>query len=103
MEERGQLYQYQLPDDEHPYPPCLLWIPPEVRIGQTFGPNHLFDHMRLLDTVSIVSRIIPQTILNWLHDSPESNTFRGIEDKELALRTEKADMYVFPPPRVEGA
>jgi hypothetical protein len=49
--------------------------------------------MRILDTASILVKIIPDKILDWLHDHPESNSFRGIEQPELALRRKKVDIF----------
>ena len=98
LEECRQLYQYQLPEEgqKGQYPPHLNIIPPQVRVNQFFGPNHLFDHMRLLDTASVLPQIIPGKILDWLHGSPERTTFNQIRDREQTLRRKHEDIYNTP-------
>ena len=95
VKDRYALYNWVLPDPAAPlsYPPCLDMIPPEVRGSQAPGRNQLFNNMRLLDTANIVGQILPEKITFFIHDYHQETTFRGIEDRELANRRSKADIY----------
>jgi len=67
-------------------------IPPNDQVGLL----KLFDAMRLLDTGSLLGRVIPERILGFMHDDPRDSTIRGVEARNRALRENNRDIYKDP-------
>lgn len=83
-----QLYQFQKPGSDG-YPPHLDLIPKVDQVNLL----QVFDFMRLLDTGTIINTIVPDQILDFIHDHPEGPTIKVIETRNSELLKEKDDIF----------
>ncbi|KIW88147.1 uncharacterized protein Z519_11258 [Cladophialophora bantiana CBS 173.52] len=83
-----ELYTFQKPGSDN-YPPHLDIIP---KVDQVNLLN-IFDFMRLLDTGTLVGTLIPDTILDFIHDHPEGPTVDAIEARNNELHKKKEDIF----------
>lgn len=88
---KQQLYTFQ-PAGSDKFSPHLNIIPPSDQVSLF----NIFDSMRLLDTATLLARIIPGDILKFTHGDPTSNTIAGIEARNKILRGEGRDIYTEP-------
>jgi hypothetical protein len=91
LQAKKSLYTFQAPGSDK-YPPHLAVIPPQDEVGLL----EIFNAMRLADTATLFLSIIPDSILNWIHDNPEANTIAGIEARNRTLRAEQKDIFSQP-------
>ena len=91
MEERRKLYTFQKPGSDR-YPPHLNIIPEQDDVSLI----KIFDFMRLLDTGTLLGRVVPDVILDFIHEHPESGTIAGIEERNKTLRRQKLDIFTEP-------
>lgn len=83
-----ELYTFQKPGSDN-YPPHLDIIP---KIDQVHLLQ-IFDFMRLLDTGTLIGTLIPDVILDFIHDHPEGATIDKIEERNNELHEEKEDIF----------
>ena len=88
LDAKKLLYTFQEPGSDK-YPPHLNMIPPNDQVGLL----QIFDSMRLLDTGTLLGRVIPEDILDFIHSHPESDTLAGIEERNRILRQDKKDIF----------
>lgn len=88
---KKKLYTYQKAGSDL-YPPHLNIIP----LSDQVNLLEIFNFMNLLDTGTLLIRIIPEDIVDFAHGHPESSTLKGIEDRQKILRQEKRDIYNMP-------
>jgi hypothetical protein len=88
---KKKLYTYQKAGSDL-YPPHLDIIPPSDAVSLV----QIFNFMNLLDTGTLLIRIIPENIVDFAHGHPDETTLRGIEDRQKVLRLEKRDIYNMP-------
>jgi hypothetical protein len=72
------------------YPPHLDLVPDPIKTGIDF--LQIFNFMRLLDTGLLLPRMIPEKIIDFIHDSPESGTMAGIEQRNKEIRIANKDI-----------
>ena len=86
------LYTYQHPGSDR-YPPHLNLIPLKDQVPLT----KIFELMRLIDTGSILTLVIPETVLDWYNSNPNQGaTVADIQARNKKLRAEKKNIYVDP-------
>ncbi|KIW31196.1 uncharacterized protein PV07_02864 [Cladophialophora immunda] len=83
-----ELYTFQKPGSDN-YPPHLDVIPKVDQVNLL----KIFDFMRLLDTGTLVGTLIPDTILDFIHDHPEGATVDAIEARNNELHSNKEDVF----------
>ncbi|KIW85085.1 hypothetical protein Z517_00473 [Fonsecaea pedrosoi CBS 271.37] len=82
------LYTFQKPGSDN-YPPHLDVIPKVDQVNLL----KIFDFMRLLDTGTLVGTLLPDTILDFIHDHPEGFTVDSIEARNNELHKNKEDIF----------
>ncbi|KIY02439.1 uncharacterized protein Z520_02578 [Fonsecaea multimorphosa CBS 102226] len=82
------LYTFQKPGSDN-YPPHLDIIPEVDQVNLL----KIFDFMRLLDTGTLVGTLIPDNILDFIHDHPEGATVDAIEARNNELHNDKEDIF----------
>ncbi|KIM27395.1 hypothetical protein M408DRAFT_311254 [Serendipita vermifera MAFF 305830] len=88
---KKDLYTFQRAGSDN-YPPHLDIIPRSDRTGLL----KIFNAMRLIDTGTLLLRIIPASFLKKEHGDPIRNTIAGIEQRNKELRLEKRDVFEDP-------
>ena len=83
-----ELYTFQQPGSDG-YPPHLDMIPKVDQVSLL----EIFDFMRLLDTGTLIGSLIPDEVLDFMHDDPEGTTIKIIETKNSTLLKEKRDAF----------
>ncbi|KAF9465412.1 lipoxygenase [Collybia nuda] len=91
LDSKKNLYTFQEPGSDK-YSPHLAIIPAADQVG-LLG---IFNAMRLADTATLFTRIIPDFILKQLHDNPMANTISGMEARNKTLRSEGKDIFAQP-------
>ena len=56
----------------------------------------LFERSRLQDTSTLITSLIPDSVVDFVHADPESDTLDGLTLRNQELRAEKKDVYVDP-------
>jgi hypothetical protein len=82
------LYTFQKPGSDN-YPPHLDIIPKVDQVSLL----KIFDFMRLLDTGTLLGTLIPDKILDFIHDHPEGATLEAIETRNKELLEDKEDIF----------
>ncbi|KAJ9616430.1 hypothetical protein H2200_000148 [Cladophialophora chaetospira] len=82
------LYMFQAPGCDR-YPPHLDIIPKVDQVSLL----KVFDFMRMLDTGTIISTLIPDKILDFIYDHPEGVTIDAIETRNNELLKDKEDIF----------
>ncbi|KAB8345817.1 hypothetical protein FH972_022872 [Carpinus fangiana] len=88
---RRDLFTYQIPGSDQ-YPPHLHQIPPAYQNSLT----EIFNWMRLLDTASILTQLVPDVVEDFIHSNPESDTMAGLAKRNQELRAQKKDIFKEP-------
>jgi hypothetical protein len=93
FEDKKAIYQYQKPGSDK-YPPHLNIIPEKDQTSLL----KIFDAMRLLDTGTLLGRVIPENILDFIHDDPnaDGSSIAAIEARNKELRLQKKDIFTEP-------
>ncbi|PNS20121.1 60S ribosomal protein L26-2 [Sphaceloma murrayae] len=91
LEEKRQIYTYQKPWSDN-YPPHLNLIPPKDEVPLTT----IFNKMRLLDTSSLLTQLVPDFVYDFIHSDPEADTLDGITKRNQELRAQKKDVFSEP-------
>ncbi|KAF4551078.1 Lipoxygenase-like protein [Elsinoe fawcettii] len=91
LKDKREIYTYQKPWADN-YPPHLNLIPPKDEVPLT----QIFNKMRLLDTSSLLTQLIPDYVFDFLHSDPEADTLAGIGKRNKELRAQKKDIYTDP-------
>jgi len=86
--EAKQLYTFQKPGSDN-YPPHLDIIPKVDQVSLL----EIFDFMRLLDTGTLIGTLIPDKILDFIHDHPEGAKVDAIETRNNELHRDKEDIF----------
>jgi Lipoxygenase len=86
--EAKQLYTFQKPGSDN-YPPHLDIIPKVDQVDLL----KIFDFMRLLDTGTLLGRVVPDKILDFIHDHPEGATIDKIVQRNNELHQKKEDIF----------
>jgi hypothetical protein len=89
---KQSLYTFQAPGSDK-YPPHLNMIP----LKDQTPIWEIFNTMRLLDTATLIPRIVPKQFLDWVHGDPESGTtIAELEARNYEYRKEKKDIFTDP-------
>ncbi|PSK60223.1 hypothetical protein B9Z65_1121 [Elsinoe australis] len=91
LKEKRNIYTYQPPWSDN-YPPHLNLIPPKDEVPLTT----IFNKMRLLDTSTLLTQLVPDFVFDFIHSDPEADTLDGLSKRNQELRAQKKDIYAEP-------
>lgn len=100
LSDKSAIFRFQTPDSDE-YPPHLSLgsngdslIPKSESVSML----QLFNLMRLLDTGTLLARVIPDSFEDFIHDNPEGSgeSIQAVQDRERLLRAEHKDVYKEP-------